>query len=359
MTTVAAAPARPALRSVLSAVPAYRPGRRAQSERTAPLAANESHFSPLPSVQEAIVRAASAANRYPDAASTELRHVIAGHLAASPEQIAVSPGSVGAIQQLMATFCDAGDEVVFAWRSFEAYPLLTRLAGARPVPVPLTTGLDHDLPAMLAAITEQTRMVLLCTPNNPTGNALDEAALEAFLDQVPPTVLVVVDEAYAEYGRDVNPLDRIQQRSNVCVLRTFSKAYGLAGLRVGYAVTSEELAHGLRQTALPFGVSTIAQEAAIASLGAADELAQRVAAVTTERTRVTAELRALGWPIPTSGANFVWLPTGPALTGPLLETFDQADILVRPFADEGLRITLADAATNDRVLEVLQGFQAI
>ncbi|GAB3283441.1 histidinol-phosphate transaminase [Kineosporia babensis] len=349
---------QPALRSVLSAMPPYRPGRRASSARTASLAANESHFEPLPSVQEAIRRAASAANRYPDAACTQLRHAIAEHLSAelpateyhavTPDQIAVSPGSVGAIQQLMATFCDAGDEVVFAWRSFEAYPLLTRLAGAQPVPVPLTPELGHDLDAMLKAITERTRIVLLCVPNNPTGTGLDPTALAAFLDQVPPTVLVVLDEAYAEY---TSPVGLLNRRANVCVLRTFSKAYGLAGLRVGYAVTSEMLADGLRQTALPFGVSSIAQEAAIASLSAREELRERVEAIVRERNRMLAAVRELGWWVPDSQANFLWLPGSVHL----LEAFGEADILVRPFADEGLRITLADRATNDRVLDVLAG----
>ncbi|WP_329334147.1 histidinol-phosphate transaminase [Streptomyces sp. NBC_01352] len=346
----------PALRTALSAIPPYAPGRRASSDLTAALASNESHFAPLPSVQQVVQNAARTVNRYPDMTSTRLREEIGAFLQTDPGHIAVSPGSVGALQQLMTSFCDEGDEVVFAWRSFEAYPILVRLAGARPVPVPLTADEEHDLDAMAAAITDRTRMVLLCVPNNPTGVGMTQADLVAFLDRVPPTVLVVVDEAYAEYVDSPGhaaALSLLDERSNVCVLRTFSKAYGLAGLRVGYAVGPAHVADGLRRAALPFGVSAPAQEAAIASLAAAGELHTRVTALVRERRRVVDAVRDQGWSVPDSQANFFWLRANGRPLSRLLTAFDDAEILVRPFADEGIRVTLADRATNDRVLRVL------
>lgn len=351
---------RPVLRSAVSALPPYVPGARSASELTAALASNESHFAPLPSVVDVVRAGADLLHRYPDAASTELRRALGGHLDVGPEQIAVGPGSVGVLQQVVTAVCDAGDEVVFAWRSFEAYPVLVGLAGARAVPVPLRADEGHDLDAMAAAITERTRLVLLCTPNNPTGVTITAAELDGFLDRVRPDVLVVVDEAYVEYadGQHPDALAQVRRRPNVCVLRTFSKAYGLAGLRVGYAVAHPDLADGLRRTALPFGVTTLAQRAAVASLAAGAEVRERVAAVTAERTRVVAAARAAGWTVPDGAANFLWLRTDPDLHGRLVRDLAAADILVRAFAGDavgrgGVRVTLADRATNDRVLTAL------
>ena len=351
------APRTPRLRHAVTALAPYVAGRRATSSDTASLASNESHFPPLPSVLAEISRAAGRINRYPDSAAEGLRERIAAHVGVSADEVAVGPGSVGVLQQIIASVCDAGDEVVFGWRSFEAYPLLVTLAGAQPVPVPLTSDEAHDLRAMAAAITPRTRLVLLCTPNNPTGVTIPGADLDRFLARVPSEVLVVIDEAYLEYVT-ADPLDalaRYRRHPNVCVLRTFSKAYGLAGLRVGYAIASPTVAGALRRTGVPFAVSSIAQAAAIASLDAAAELAERVASVAAERDRVTSELRRLGFAVPDSQANFVWLRTGEAEREWLLRAFDAADILVRGYAGDGVRITIADAASNDRVLHVLAG----
>ena len=213
-------------------------------------------------------------------------------------RLALGPGSVGVLGQLVAATCDPGDEVVFAWRSFEAYPILVTLAGAVPVMVPLADGDRHDLAAMAAAITPRTRMVLVCTPNNPTGTAVGDAELEVFLEQVPSDVLVVLDEAYLEFVTAPDSPDALavhRSRSNVVVLRTFSKAYGLAGLRVGYAVAHEAVAEALRKAAIPFGVNSLAQVAAVASLEAFDELEVRVKELVSERERVVAALREQGW----------------------------------------------------------------
>ena len=343
-------------RSTVAGLPGYVAGRRATSDLTAALAANESHYPPLPSVLEVVLSSAATLNRYPDPTCEDLRARLAEHLGARAEEIAVGPGSVGVLAQVLATVCDPGDEVVFAWRSFEAYPILTTLAGARPVPVPLRADEGHDLDAMAAAITPRTRAVLVCSPNNPTGVGISAVEFEDFLGKVPAGVLVVVDEAYVEYADGTGP-DSLQLRRRfpgLCVLRTFSKAYGLAGLRVGYALTSPELAEGLRRVALPFAVSALAQRAAIASLDAAEEVRDRVRAVTAERTRVSRELRAAGYAVPDSQANFVWLRADDARREELVEAFAAADVLVRGYAGDGVRITLADPATNDRVLAVLR-----
>lgn len=347
----------PVLREAVSQLPGYVAGRRASGALTAALASNESHFEPLPGILDAVRQAAGRMNRYPDMAATALRERIAGFLEVDAREVSVGPGSVGVLQQILTTLCESGDEVVFAWRSFEAYPILVSLTGATPVPVALADDEGHDLDAMLAAITDRTRVVLVCSPNNPTGVAVDHESLSRFIAGVPPHVLVVIDEAYVEYVDDDAPLDALQlfrAHGNVCVLRTFSKAYGLAGLRVGYAVAHRGLAEGLRRAALPFGVSTLAQQAAIDSLDAAEQLRERVAAVTAERRRVTAALRRSGWQLTDSQANFVWLRAGGELRAALVEAFDRADVLVRAYAGDGVRITLADPLTNDRVLAVLE-----
>jgi histidinol-phosphate aminotransferase len=251
-----------------------------------------------------------------------------------------------------------GDEVVFAWRSFEAYPIITQVSGATAVRVPLDAGDRHDLVAMAAAVTDRTRLVFVCNPNNPTGTAVRRAELETFLDAVPQDLLVVLDEAYCEFIRDEQVPDGLslyRERSNVCVLRTFSKAYGLAGLRVGFAVAHEEVAEALRKTAVPFGVSTIAQVAAIASLAAEDELAERVEQLVKERDRMATALADQGWRVPRSEANFVWLRLGER-TAAFADACAAAGVVVRSYGvDEplgGVRVTVGEPEATDRFLAV-------
>jgi histidinol-phosphate aminotransferase len=347
--------ALPPARGVLRELPRYVAGRRSSSAATAALASNESHYPPLPSVLDEVARAAAHLHRYPDNGALELREHLAAALGVAADQVVVSAGSTGVLQQIITAHCDAGDEVVFAWRSFELYPLLVQLAGAVPVPVPLDPLDRHDLAAMAAAVTERTRVVLVCNPNNPTGTALTPSELESFLAAVPPHVLVVLDEAYLEYS-SAGPTDAVEllrTHRNVCIVRTFSKAHGLAGLRVGYAVAAEPVANALRRAGMPFTVSALAQRAAIASLAARDELRERVALVRSERGRVLAALRTLGFAAPDSETNFVWLRLGDAARERALELLAAHDILARGFAGDGLRITLADPATNDRVLAAL------
>ncbi|NUV38725.1 histidinol-phosphate transaminase, partial [Streptomyces sp. KAI-27] len=221
------------------------------------------------------------------------------------------------------------------------YPIITQISGAKSVQVPLTSGEVHDLDAMAEAITDRTRLIFVCNPNNPTGTVVRRAELERFLDQVPSNVLVVLDEAYREFIRDVEVPDGVElyrDRPNVAVLRTFSKAYGLAGLRVGFAIAHEPVAAALRKTAVPFGVSQLAQDAAVASLRAEDELLGRVGALVGERARVVAALQKQGWTVPETHANFVWLRLGER-TVEFARSCERAGVVVRPFAGEGVRVT--------------------
>jgi histidinol-phosphate aminotransferase len=353
-------PARaPRPRDAVLALPAYIAGRRAEHELTAALASNESHHAPLPAVLEVLAHSSAAVNRYPDTASTALRERLAELFDVTVEETVVGAGSTGVLQQIIASLCDPGDEVVFAWRSFEAYPILARLAGAVPVAVPLRADEAHDLEAMADAVTPRTRVVLLCTPNNPTGVPLDAAELDAFLARVPSDVLVVIDEAYIEYSGAgaVDSVALFRRHPNICILRTFSKAYGLAGLRVGYAIAAPAVADGLRRTGLPFAVSALAQRAALASLepAAAAEMRSRVAEVVAERSRLTAALRAQGWVVPDSSANFVWLRMPDADREALVDLLAANHILVRGYPGDGVRISIADAAATDRVVAVLAG----
>jgi histidinol-phosphate aminotransferase len=349
------------LRETLDAVPTYQPGKPAAAREGAPaykISSNENPYPPLPSVLKVVAHAATQMNRYPDMAVTELTDALADYLGVPRERLATGTGSVGVLAQLIAATCDPGDEVVYAWRSFEAYPIVVAIAGAVSVQVPLDASARHDLTAMASAITDRTRLVLICTPNNPTGPVVHQDELDAFLDKVPPQVLVVLDEAYVEFVTDDQAVDALATyagRPNVAILRTFSKAYGLAGLRVGYAVAHEPVAQALRKTAVPFGVSTIAEQAAIASLGVFDELKERVDTLVAERERVVAGLRHQGWHVPSTQANFVWLPLG-ADAAAFGAAASRAGLVVRTFPEEGARCTIAETQANDLLLQVARDF---
>jgi histidinol-phosphate aminotransferase len=346
-------------RSVLDGFPAYKPGRTPVSAtgRTHKLSSNESPHQPLPSVVDAIAEAARSVNRYPDNGAEALIGAIAAKYGVPPQHVAVGCGSVGVAQQLLEAVGEPGAEVVYAWRSFEAYPTLSDLAAVDSVRVPLR-GETHDLPAMAAAVTPRTRLIFVCNPNNPTGTVVHAAELEAFLDQVPADCLVVLDEAYHEYIRDEavpDGLDYYRDRPNVAVLRTFSKAYGLAGLRVGFLVGHEPVAEAARKTMLTFTVNSIAQAAAIASLGAEAELLDRVELVVAERDRVRRELIGMGWSVPPTEANFVWLRLG-ADTVDFADACDRAGVSIRPYAGEGARISVGEPTANDLLLDVAAAY---
>jgi histidinol-phosphate aminotransferase len=347
--------ASPRFRSVLDGFPAYRPGRTPVSAagKSHKLSSNECPFAPLPSVLEVIAEEARTVNRYPDNGAVALTQAIADRFGVPAQHVAVGCGSVGVTQQLLEAIGEPGAEVMYAWRSFEAYPTLAALAAAESVLVPLQDE-THDLDAMAAAITPRTRLIFVCNPNNPTGTVVHADELEAFLDRVPADCLVVLDEAYREYVRDEavpDGIDVYRDRPNVAVLRTFSKAYGLAGLRTGFMIAHEPVAGGAHDTTLPFPIPHLAQAAAIASLAAEDELLARVEFTVKERTRVREALIADGWTVPPTEANFVWLRLGPHAMD-FAAGCGEAGIAVRPFADDGARISIGDPEANDDFLEV-------
>ncbi|MBM7771279.1 histidinol-phosphate aminotransferase [Actinokineospora baliensis] len=348
-------------RADLDSLPGYIPGKSVPG--AVKLASNEVSLGPLPSVVTAIAEAAGRINRYPDSGATELVARLAAKLGVSQDQVTVGCGSVTLCQQLIQATCTDADEVLFPWRSFEAYPILTQVVGAKQVRVPLTAGHALDIDAMIAAITPATRLVYVCTPNNPTGTALRRADLERFIDAVPSDVLVVIDEAYREFVADPEVPDGVviakeqwaRGRDNVAVLRTFSKAYGLAGLRVGYLVAPEAVTETVRKVFVPFGVNAIAQVAALASLEAEDELLARCRDIVAERGRVRAALLALGYEVPETEANFVWLPLGEA-TAAFNEHCLNHKVVVRAFAGDGARVTIGTPEENDLFLSAATAF---
>lgn len=322
------------------------------------LASNENPFGPLQEVREAIA-AETGTNRYPDTASTELCGYLAPSLGVPAEDIVTGAGSLGALTQILSTFAGQNedgvqDEVIFAWRSFEAYPIVVQTAGALPVQVPLLEDGRHDLDAMAEAINENTSVILLCTPNNPTGPILTQAEVDDFIARVPKNVLIVLDEAYTEFVRDPQAVDGIktyQEHQNVVVLRTFSKAHGLANLRIGYSVSQPEITSYIRLVATPFAVSTVAQQAAIASLKHIDKVMERVDSLVAERERVVAALKDLGWVPPVTQANFVWLPLGEK-TMEFTGLAEERALSVRGFAGEGVRVSIGEVEANDRFIEL-------
>lgn len=343
-------------RADLEQLPPYVAGRTVPG--SIKLASNEVSEGPLPSAVTAINQAATEVHRYPDMGVSALTEALAAHYDVAPEQIAVGCGSVALCEQLVQATCTAEDEVIFPWRSFEAYPIITQVVGARQVKVPLTGEHALDLEAMLAAITPATRLMFVCTPNNPTGTLLREAELNAFLDRVPGDVLVVLDEAYFEFVDDPEAPDGVEitrVRDNVVSMRTFSKAYGLAGLRAGYAIAPVKVAEALRKVTIPFSVNALAQTAAIASLQAQDELRRRCADVIAERGRVHRELVAMGYEVPETQANFVWLPLGERTTA-FNEHCLENRVVVRAFVGEGARVTIGQTHENDAFLAAAKSF---
>ncbi|BCB85594.1 histidinol-phosphate transaminase [Phytohabitans suffuscus] len=346
-------------RADLEALPSYVPGRSPADlarelglPEAIKLASNEVPYGPLPGVVEAIVEAASGVHRYPDMGVVALREALAERYGVAPERIATGCGSVALCEHLARATCLPGDEILYSWRSFEAYPIIAATTGATSVRVPNTAGHAHDLPAMAAAITDRTRMILVCNPNNPTGTSIRRADLDRFLDAVPDDVLVVLDEAYREFVTDPGVPDGLQaygDRPNVAVLRTLSKAWGLAGLRVGFLVAQPEVAAAVRKVVTPFSTSMVAQAAALAALKQQDEVERRCALVVAERDRLGEAVRKLGVDVPDSQANFVWLPLRErsAAFGAACES---RGVIVRPFPGDGVRVTVGTPAENDAFL---------
>ena len=342
----------PRIRPEIAALPPYRQGKQAGADAFK-LSSNENPFEPLPSVVEALTHT-TPMNRYPDASAATLRGRLGARYGVDLDAVHVASGSVAILYQLVLATASVGDEVIYAWRSFEAYPGLPLVAGATGIQVPLAPGATHDLDAMADAVTDRTRAIIVCTPNNPTGPIVTSAEFAAFVNRVPSDVLIILDEAYAEFVTAQDAVDGLGERvfethPNVVVLRTFSKAYGLAGLRVGYAIGHAKVLDAARATGIPLSVTSAAEVAAIASLDAESELLERVAVIVERRTALADGLRAQGWDVPDTQSNFVWLPTG-ARTDEVAEAFRAADIVVRPFSGDGIRISVGEDASVDKVL---------
>ncbi|WP_369387516.1 histidinol-phosphate transaminase [Streptomyces sp. CG1] len=325
------------------------------------LALNESPYPPLPSVREAMHRAVAQAHRYPPLHPDDLTERIAAWCRVTSDRVTVGNGSVGVALQLLQALVRPGDTVAYAWRTFDAYPLLAAMVGAEPLPVPLAPDGHQDLGALLAALDHRTRVVVLCNPHNPTGSLVTADALSAFLRQVPRHVTVLLDEAYMEFARDTNLPDSLallDTYPNLLVLRTFSKAHGLAALRVGYGLGASDLVERIRRQQLPFGINAVATAAVKASLRAESELRLRVDTVVAERERLRRELVSLGWRVHPGHANSVWL----AAPDPIDEgaaALTDAGVQARHYPGEGLRLTVGNRKANDTVLTALAGLRAL
>lgn len=336
-------------RPEIETLPDYRPGRSVPG--AAKLSSNELPWGPVPSVATALEAAAAAPQRYPDHRATLLRQCLAAHHGTTPEHVAVGAGAIGLLQQLAITFVGEGDEVVFGDPSFEAYPIFAQLAGG----VGKGVALRHqslDVRSLAGAVGPRTRLVLLANPNNPTGTAVAASEVEWLADVLPSTCLLVVDEAYREFvtGRHAASAAPLAlNRPDVMVLRTFSKAHGLAALRVGWALGDPALVRALDRVLIPFSVGGLGQAAAVASLDARCEVAERVAAVVAERSRVAACLRESGWSVPMPEANFVWLPAAFAAVA-LGAALEGAGVVARTFPGAGVRVSVGSREDNDRFL---------
>ena len=360
------------VRPVFNTLPSYAAGKPpapVEGLTQYKLSSNENPLGPVPEVARVIAEFATA-HRYPDPLSTALRQKLSARLGVDADDIVTGAGSLGALNQILKTFAGVNadgvqDEVIYAWRSFEAYPILVGIMGARSVQVPNLPNGAHDLDAMAAAITDRTRLILVCTPNNPTGPAVTESQIRAFLAKVPAHIPVVIDEAYFEFcaastvpaGEEapLNGLDIYRDYENVIILRTFSKAQGLAGLRVGYSISHPQITQHLRVAATPFAVTALAEAAAIASIEHEDAVMERVSHLVSERERVTARLRDLGYEFPSTYANFVWLPLGER-TGEFVQLMAEHALSVRAFGTEGVRVSIGEVEANDRFLSLCEAF---
>jgi histidinol-phosphate aminotransferase len=331
------------------------------------LASNECCFAPLPEVVEAAHAAIAGANRYPDPSYSPLRRALSERYGVAADRIALGNGSCDVLLAAGEALLEPGAEVVYAWPSFSVYPQLAATSGARAIQVPLDFDDRHDLDAMLAEVTVATRLVLLCNPNNPTSTALPLEPIEAFLDQVPSHVCVILDEAYAEFSLELGDpyasVELLGRWPNLVLLRTFAKVYGLAGLRVGYALCgSSELRSAVDQLRQPFYLNVAAQAAATEALKHQDEVERRVTLTLAERTPLIEGVRALELRVAESDANFIWVTLPEAedparaeaeVTGGLV----QRGVLVRAGASLGrpgaLRVTVGTEAENERFVAAL------
>jgi histidinol-phosphate aminotransferase len=352
----------------LARIPHYEPGTslddakaRAETPDAIKLASNESPFPPHPAVIDAIARAASGINRYPDPEARALRRAIADHHETDPAHIAVSNGSCEILLAAALALCEPGDEILYAWPSFSIYPYLAPLCGAREITVPLAQGYVHDLDAMLEEVTAATQLLIVCNPNNPTGTHIPANRIGAFVESVPERTTIILDEAYIEYQTNDDPdttLDLLARHPNVVLLRTFSKCHGLAGLRVGYALCSPQFRAAVDAVRQPFSVNALAQAAATEAIRHQDDVTDRVEKNVIERIFVEEALSEMGFEAAESQANFSWFSLGDLDEGEAVESLAKAGVAVRPGAPLGgpghLRVTYGTRAENERLLAALE-----
>ena len=363
------------VRRALADTPAYRPGRppaAVEGVTSYKLSSNESHLEPLPAVVEAVAGASGAPALYPDPAAARLTEALADFHGVPADHVVLSAGSSESLAALVGITLEPGAEVVYPWPSFEMYPQLSSFSGATQIAVPLTADGRHDLPAMAQAITDATRLVLLCSPNNPTGAVLGQAEFASFMSQVPEDIIVVLDEAYIEFadgseavgalrtadGHPDAPVDMgqaLDTYSNLAVLRTFSKAHGLAGLRVGYTVAHPTIIHEMRKSIAPFSVGAAGQAAGLVSLALRDEVHVRAKAVGATRDDLAVRLRELGIDVPPSGGNFVWLPFSEHDAHAFAEACLARGLAVRDLG-RGIRVTVGPDEAMDRLVDIAARF---
>ena len=343
---------RPAVHSL----PRYVPGKSAPG--AVKISSNEMPTPPSPAVLEAVARELEKINRYPDLTAAPLREALGERFGVGSDQVCVGTGSSAILVAALSTVCQPGTRVVFPWRSFESYPIAVPSVGGEATPVALLSDGSHDLVGMRQAITADTVAVILCSPNNPTGPALTFEEIASFVAAVPDDVMIIVDEAYIDFAtkpgvRSAVPL--IESHPNVVVMRTFSKAHALAGLRVGYAIGETEVIGAIQALLVPFGVNSLAQAGALASLKDAEAVDSGVARIVAERERIVPALRALGYDIPDTQSNF-YLLRG-SVHG-LVEASARAGLIVRPFR-EGVRVSVGSREQNDLFLSVATQFARI
>jgi histidinol-phosphate aminotransferase len=338
-------------------------GGYAQQEPLVRLASNESPFEPLPAVREAIDRALSSLNRYPDPTNSLLRHRLSDRYGVPPERIAIGNGSCDILLAAGEALLEPGAELIYAWPSFSVYPHLAAASGARAVTVDLDENECHDLPAMLTEVTQATRLILVCNPNNPTSTAIPLTDIAAFLDETPPHVCVILDEAYCEFNLLDDPdasIDLLSRHPNLVLLRTFSKVHGLCGLRVGFALCgSPDLPRAVDQVRQPFFCNALAQAAALEALEHQDTVEERVARTVAERISMQERLTALGLEVSDSQANFCWVKLGEERDEQeIMRGLAERGVLVRAGSALGsstpaLRVTYGLPEENMRFLEAL------
>jgi histidinol-phosphate aminotransferase len=330
---------------------------------TAMLASNESCFAPAPGVVEAAQRALSGVHRYPDPSYLPLRRALSERYGVPRERIALGNGSCDILLSAGEALLEPGAEVIYAWPAFSVYPHLAAASGARAIEVPLDDDDRHDLDAMAAEITVATRLILICNPNNPTSTSLPLEAVARFMEQVPRHVCVILDEAYCEFalalGDTYASLDLLRRWPNLVLLRTFSKAYGLAGLRVGYGLCgSEDFRAAVDQVRQPFYLNMAAQAAAVEALRHQDEVERRVTHTVAARVDLMEGLRELDLWVADSDANFIWthLPQD-IVEADVISGLQARGVLVRAGAalgrDGSLRVTVGTDAENGRFLGAL------